>query len=65
MADEMGSEEYLGESASAGVPSLPVDRKGDPARWRDMDAQSQDAEEEEEFPAPYISSEEQSRAHER
>ena len=36
MASKAESEEQLGELAPAGVPALEVDKKGDPARWRDM-----------------------------
>lgn len=52
MASEAGSEEYLGEEAPTGVPSLPVDRKGDPARWQDMDTKDFLADEEEVEPSP-------------
>jgi hypothetical protein len=36
MGSEAESEEQLGERAPAGVPAIAVDKKGDPARWRDM-----------------------------
>lgn len=45
MASHAESEEQLGEHAPAGVPAIEADKKGDPARWEDMNRAESQSEE--------------------